>query len=116
MDKQREKRDLLACPFCGDCNDMELTETDVKDLKGYNKWAVYCNSCFCQSPPQSQQSDAIEAWNRRALKLNEKEIRQAAIEECAKVCENMMDSSSAPILQTLCMLLANAIRNLTKGE
>jgi hypothetical protein len=59
--------DLKLCPFCGDIMDMEVAESNCINIHtGDNKYAVYCNSCFCEGPPSLTKEGAIENWNLRA--------------------------------------------------
>lgn len=57
---------LLPCPFCGDF-DAECAESAVPNVHGGQKYAVFCNACFCEGPTDDIRERAIAAWNRREL-------------------------------------------------
>jgi Lar family restriction alleviation protein len=61
--------ELKPCPFCGGkavthacaelCNEMAKIIYD-------GKYGVHCRSCGVATLPNNSESEAIEAWNRRA--------------------------------------------------
>jgi Lar family restriction alleviation protein len=63
---EEKQTDFEPCPFCGDSSDIECSESYIQDaITGDHKFAVFCNSCFCEGPVTDNFYDAITAWNHR---------------------------------------------------
>jgi Lar family restriction alleviation protein len=58
---------LLKCPFCG-CKDISFLSSD--DVIGY--FYAYCHSCHASTGNYKTKKKVIEAWNRRAGDVSEK--------------------------------------------
>lgn len=86
---------LLPCPFCGDF-DAECAESAVPNVHGGQKYAVFCNACFCEGPTDDIRERAIAAWNRRELES----ASQPAVQRCAQCGGAKVDPS--PLLTGAC--------------
>lgn len=66
---------LLPCPFCGskDLNFDHLTDDD--------DYFVNCNSCDVQQIANYRRSEAVERWNTRADRRQERERVAQALEK-----------------------------------
>ena len=53
--------ELKPCPFCGGKN-IDLSEAGLKT----DVWFVQCWDCYATFPHFDSETEAIEAWNRRA--------------------------------------------------
>lgn len=65
MSEIDKRAEIALCPFCGDWG-AEVAESAVPSIRGGQKQAVYCNTCFCEGPTAETETGAVEAWNRRA--------------------------------------------------
>ncbi len=76
--------DPLPCPFCG--SKRISVGASLEDSP--TQWSVICNDCgsscslYCRS-----MRDAITSWNTRAQLASPLRVRDAALEECAKLVE-----------------------------
>jgi len=81
-------RELKPCPFCGEADDISLAP--VMMGSGIDKrrlHAVECGSCAAMTESCYTESDAIDAWNRRAPAEDghpDVERLRVLVEECAK--------------------------------
>jgi len=64
MSEIEKRAEIALCPFCGDWG-AEVAESAVPSIRGGQKQAVYCNTCFCEGPTAETETGAVEAWNRR---------------------------------------------------
>ena len=82
------ERELMPCPFCGN-QPYIAEEMDPEDW-----WYVACQTPGCILPIAAGYTSiesAIAKWNRRTTP-----DREAIIEECAKVCEELSAGFSEP--------------------
>lgn len=95
--------EIAPCPFCGaDCIVITANEND---------FAAACGFCRSFGPRNVSRNDAIAAWNTR----HPPSIRNAVIEECAKVAESH-DDQPANHDGTCAENIVQAIRALTQGK
>lgn len=60
-EKTKKKSKIKPCPFCG--GDAHTVWQDILDL-----WYVVCTKCGATIDFKREQTEAIEAWNRRQNK------------------------------------------------
>lgn len=53
--------ELKPCPFCGG-------EAIERRAASYPVFWVKCEACEAEGPTKALEKDAVEAWNRRAVK------------------------------------------------
>ncbi len=80
---------LEPCPFCGSSGALHDNDWCEPPM-----WSVHCTAgdCFASVREAVTPADAIAAWNRRSLPN-----RDAVVEECARVAENVKGGYSANI-------------------
>lgn len=67
---------LKPCPFCGE------------DFNLYGGGIIACDNCGAEGPTSEKLGDNyLERWNRRPTAQASEAIRNAALEEAAKVAE-----------------------------
>ena len=54
--------ELLSCPFCGSTPGIRYWNGNIADSVRYE-----CQGCGCSLLWEETQSDALEAWNKRAV-------------------------------------------------
>lgn len=52
-----DEKDLKPCPFCGEKEDIRVTN--------WGLWRFWCAKCLAKSCDKLSEKEAIEAWNRR---------------------------------------------------
>ncbi len=75
---------LLPCPFCG-------SEAIFSPERASQEAYVMCGNNSCDIQPslyESTDGRAAESWNRRSAVPETAAIRNSALEEAAKVCED----------------------------
>lgn len=60
-----KKSGLKSCPFCGGESELLIIPPDNDREK--TTWLVRCIKGCCNQMPHKTDTEAIEAWNRRAI-------------------------------------------------
>ena len=64
-DKRMSLPPLKLCPFCGGKAEIKTVKICVGEF-----YRVECADCFAKTFSENTQSEAVDAWNRRAGESN----------------------------------------------
>lgn len=67
--------ELKPCPFCGgNANLIKNKDFDMRFYCVIPYYFVMCSQCRAQSNKLETDKEAIEAWNKRARLINDREV------------------------------------------